>query len=465
MLDTGSGATKAEEASDQSDNSSVGGGREVASEGAAPALRAPVARVTPCDPELKGYLGARFGSELVERWLGPLERSLMPDLGSLLNFVPAEQRSRFLRFWVEELLTERLIWDHPWPSLMPHRSPPPLDFAIAALEEHRSQIASEAYLFSLNLLVVFALGWQPSRPLDPTLPWRSEYLASSRLEGGKGKADADRACEYLVDVVLARKIDQVARTAYTRHGRGLKHIELDDVVQESRMLARRLIAGDTEESLARAIMSEGSPERELNPLARPLGPRRTGRMGERLAEQRQEEGGALSRSDYEYWARALHLITGERLAVLDKIDEGRCPLLKSFWPHDAANLVTHLFGISGRSGRLYQELRDWLQRERTAHPETESVDEIELADDEDAKVDIPRLSQEEFARIDWQRLLGRSATPLNLAILEARYVDYLEGRELRLRLLERGFQPPAADAIRQRLRHLKKELAKRRKRP
>ena len=457
MPDTGSGATKGE----QADHFSVGDRGMAAAGGDAPALRPLVARVTPCDPELKAYLSGRFGSELVERWLATLECSLMPDLGSLLNFVPADQRSRFLRFWVEELLTERLIWDHPWPSLMPHRFPPPLDFAIAAVEEHRWQMASEAYLFSLNLLVVFALGWQPSRPLDPTLPWLSKDLASGRLEGGKGKADADRACEYLVDVVLARKIDQVARTAYTRHGRGLMDIDLDDVVQESRMLARRLIAGDTEESLVRAIMSDGSLERKLKPLGRPLELRCTGRMRERLAEieQRQKEGGALSRGDYEHWARALHLVTGERLAVLEEIDEGRRPPPKSFWPYAAANVVTHLFGIRGRPGRLYQELRDWLRRDRTAHPETENVDE--LADDERNKdPDIPRLSEEEFARHDWRRLLGRSATPLNLAILEARYVDFIEGRELRIRLLQRGFPPLSPDAIRQRVRHLKKELAK-----
>ena len=460
MPDTGSGATKGE----QADHSSVGDrGKTAAAGGGAPALRPLVARVTPCDPELKAYLSARFGPGLVERWLAPLECSLMPDLGSLLNFVPADQRSRFLRFWVEELLTERLIWDHPWPSLMPHRFPPPLDFAIAAVEEHRSPIASEAYLFSLNLLVVFALGWQPSRPLDPTLPW-SKDLASGRLEGGKGKTDADRACEYLVDVVLARKIDQVARTAYTRHGRGLKDIDLDDVVQESRMLARRLIAGDAEESLVRAIMSDGSLERKLKPLGRPLEARRTGRMGERLAEieQRQKEGAALSRSDYEHWAWALHLITGERLAVLEEIGEGRRPPLKSFWPYAAANLVTHLFGIRERPGRLYQELRDWLRRDRTAHPETENVENYveQLRADRKVETAGPRLSAEEFARIDWRRLLGRSATPLNLAILEARYLDSIEGRELRIRLLQRGFPPLSPDAIRQRVRHLKKELAK-----
>jgi len=453
MPDTGSGATKGE----QADHFSVGDRGMAAAGGDAPALRPLVARVTPCDPELKAYLSGRFGSELVERWLATLECSLMPDLGSLLNFVPADQRSRFLRFWVEELLTERLIWDHPWPSLMPHRFPPPLDFAIAAVEEHRWQMASEAYLFSLNLLVVFALGWQPSRPLDPTLPWLSKDLASGRLEGGKGKADADRACEYLVDVVLARKIDQVARTAYTRHGRGLKDIGVGDVVQESRMLARRLISGDTEESLVRAIMSDGSSERKLKPLARPLEFRRAGRMGERLAEQRQKEGGALSRGDYEHWAWALHLVTGERLAVLEEMVKGQ-RALKSFWPYAAATVVTHLFGIRGRPGRLYQELRDWLRRERTAHPETESTDDVEIPDDK--RIDIQRLSKEEFARIDWRRLLGHSATPLNLAILEARYLDCLEGRELRMRLLERGFRPLAPDAIRQRVRHLKRKLAK-----
>ena len=102
MPDTGSGATKGE----QADHSSVGDrGKTAAAGGGAPALRPLVARVTPCDPELKAYLSGRFGSELVERWLATLECSLVPDLGSLLNFVPADQRSRFLRFWVEEGIT------------------------------------------------------------------------------------------------------------------------------------------------------------------------------------------------------------------------------------------------------------------------------------------------------------------------------------------------------------------------
>jgi len=138
------------------------------------------------------------------------------------------------------------------------------------------------------------------------------------------------------------------------------------------------------------------------------------------------------------------------------------PALKSFWPYAAANVVTHLFGIRGRPGRLYQELRDWLGRDRSAHPATENVDDYveRLPSDRNVETAVPRLSAEEFARIDWRRLLGRSATPLNLAILEARYLDCLEGRELRMRLLERGFPPLAPDAIRQRVRHLKKELVK-----
>jgi len=163
-----------------------GRGRVVIGEGGRAGSVSPSVPVTPCDPELKAYLIARFGTELVESALGPLERTLVPDLGSLLNLVPADQRPPFLRFWAEELLTMGLMRDHPWPSLMPHRCPPSRAFTVAALEEHRTQMVSEAYLFCLNLLVVFALGWQPHRPLDPTLPWRSKELESSRLKGGGG---------------------------------------------------------------------------------------------------------------------------------------------------------------------------------------------------------------------------------------------------------------------------------------
>lgn len=340
---------------------------------------------------------------------------------------------------------------------MPHRCPPSLAFTVAALEEHRPQMASEAYLFCLNLLVVFALGWQPHRPLHPTLPWRSKELESSRLKGGVGGTNADMAREYLVDNVLARKIAQVARNAYTRNGGGLRDIALGDVLQEARMLAMRLISGDAEEMLIRAAMSGGDLEKELTPLGRPLEPRRTAGMREGLAEleQRQEESGPFSRGDYERWARALHVVTGERLAVLEEIVAGRRPPLKSFWPYAAANVVTHLFGILGRPGRLYQELRDWLLRESKARQIME-----EWATDQATGTSTSTLSAEDFDKIQWQRLLGSLATPLNLAILEARLVDMLHGRDLRIRLLERGFPPLSAGAIRQRLRYMKKKLDK-----
>jgi hypothetical protein len=322
-------------------------------------------------------------------------------------------------------------------------------------------MASEAYLFCLNLLVVFALGWQPHRPLHPALPWRSKELESSRLKGGVGGTDADMAREYLVDNVLARKIAQVARNAHTRHGRGLGGIAVEDVQQEARMLAVRLISGDAEEVLTQAVMSDGDSEKRLGPLDRPFEPRRTAGMREGLAEleQRQEESGPFSRGDYERWARALHVVTGERLAVLEEIVAGRRPPLKSFWPYAAANLVTHLFGILGRPGRLYQELRDWLRRERKARQIMEK-----WATDQAMGTNVYDISAEEFDGVQWQRLLGSLATPLNLAILEARHVDMLHGRDLRIRLLERGFPPLSPDAIRQRLRHMKKKLAESRAR-
>jgi hypothetical protein len=146
------------------------------------------------------------------------------------------------------------------------------------------------------------------------------------------------------------------------------------------------------------------------------------------------------------------------MAVLEEIVAGRRPPLKSFWPYSSANavanLVTHLFGIRGRPGRLYQELRDWLLRERKARHVME-----EWATDQAMRTRTSTLSAEDFDRMQWQRLLGSLATPLNVAILEARLVDDLDGRDLRIRLLERGFPPLSAGAIRQRVRHMKKKLA------
>ena len=286
-----------------------------------------------------------------------------------------------------------------------------------------------------------------------------------QTQGRGGGTNADMAREYLVDNVLARKIAQVARNAHTRLGRGLGGIAVEDVQQEARMLAMRLISGDAEEMLTQAVMSDGDSEKRLGPLERPLEPRRTARMREGLAEleQRQEESGPFSRGDYERWARALHVVTGERLAVLEEIVAGRRPPLKSFWPYAAANavanLVTHLFGIRGRPARLYQELRDWLLRERKARHVME-----EWATDQAMRTSTSTLSAEEFDEIQWQRLLGSLATPLNLAILEARLVDMLHGRDLRIRLLERGFPPLSPDAIRQRLRYMKKKMAESRAR-
>jgi hypothetical protein len=121
--------------------------------------------------------------------------------------------------------------------------------------------------------------------------------------------------------------------------------------------------------------------------------------------------------------------------------------------------VTHLFGILGRPGRVYQELRDWLRRERKARQVME-----EWAADQAMGTGTSRLSVKDFDEIQWHRLLGSLATPLNLAILEARHVDMLHGRDLRIRLLEQGFPPLSPDAIRQRLRHMKKKLAESRAR-
>lgn len=282
-----------------------------------------------------------------------------------------------------------------------------------------------------------------------------------QTQGRGGGTNADMAREYLVDNVLARKIAQVARNAHTRLGRGLGGIAVEDVQQEARMLAMRLISGDAEEMLTQAVMSDGDSEKRLGPLDRPLEPRRTARMREGLAEleQRQEKSGPFRRGDYERWARALHVVTGERLAVLEEIVAGRRPPLKSFWPYAAANLVTHLFGILGRPGRLYQELRDWLLRERKARQLME-----EWATDQATGTSTSPLSVKEFDEIQWQRLLGSLAKPLNLAILEARLVDRLDGRDLRIRLLERGFAPLSAGAIRQRLRYMKKKMAESRAR-
>lgn len=160
--------------------------------------------------------------------------------------------------------------------------------------------------------------------------------------------------------------------------------------------------------------------------------------------------------------------------------------MKSFWPGDSANLITHLFGPTGRRGRLYQELRDSLRREAKRAPSGGPLDEfggvgvaqedVEGVDkeamdayQEDSRRGLPqsatfsgkqeggriRLEADTFHDVDWRSTLGRAGTPLNLAILEGCWVENLEGRKLRMYLRDRGFGDlPSQGAIRQRVRYL-----------
>lgn len=435
---------------------------------------------TPIDPPLSELLERRFGAEVIRP-----SPALIPNFGGFAGFLEGAARIEFYRFWVEELLDDDLVERFPLQAAYPDRIPPTLAFTEAFVNRHRGQPNSRAYLFALNLLAVYALGWTPERPLHPLGPWEAK---SKR---------AARALEVLVFDILKKRIDKVARRAYVRYP--TRDVEESDVCEQAYIVAAKLISGETLDEMAKHVATVDTWNRRNDPAADPLEFRLIQRLQETYkrtvrrdptarvtgseSELRTLMNGAeqliivpmggglalmLRRTDSGYATFVVHqgeamppldalrLVLMARRFKVDALESKTVSSGKSFWVHHDANLITHLFGSKGRQGRLYQELRDWLRRK------TRSDWSLVELNESPVRRSFPpsdSLSEAEFDSINWSKLLpDRAATPLNLAIIKAREVHGLSGRPLRNFLADQGFQPPNAAALRQRWRYLLKLL-------
>lgn len=120
-------------------------------------------------PELQRRLDRRFGPDPEAKW-GMRAEGPLPNLGGLASLLPEEDQPAFFDFWANELLTEELLRDFPDASRYPDKLPPTLKFVIAAAEEHGPEPKSRAYLFCLNMLAIYAIGWRPDLATRPMLP-------------------------------------------------------------------------------------------------------------------------------------------------------------------------------------------------------------------------------------------------------------------------------------------------------
>lgn len=448
---------------------------------------------TPIDPLLRELLAERFGANAPRP-----SAAVIPNFGGFAGFLDEKARAEFYRFWVYELLDEELVQGFPLEAAYPDRIPPTLSFTEAAVQRHRHEPKSNAYLFALNLMAVYALGWVPEKPLYPLGPWEA---TAER---------ARKAREILVFDLFKERIDRVAKNVYwlpvEGHGKtprwSVRDVGEKDVQQQAYILAMKLIGGETIEEMAKNVARAETWDRRHDPALDPLEFRLTQWLQEAhklmpcngpaaiVATDEQDVGTLISQEHLVvfplagsvallmqpqgsgYSARtvyltervppvdALRLVLIARRVKSDALESGEVTSGKSFWVHHDANLVTHLFGSRGRPGRLYQELRDWLRRKAGAEKSL-----VEFNDDCMGSSPPPSstVSEEEFDRIAWKELLGgRVATPLNVAIIKARMVYRLSGRALRNHLADEGFQSPNADALRQRWRYLKKLLESRR---
>ena len=167
----------------------------------------------------------------------------MPNLGGLASLLPEADQPAFFDFWAAELLTEELFRDFPDWSRYPDKLPPTLKFVIAAAEEHKREPKSRAYLFCLNLLAIYAIGWRPDLPKRPMLPGAGA-MALPDKSGRHESPWAREAQDYLLEKCFARKIDKTAYLAFVRHAKNaLPGIELEDVQVVARKFSRALIAG------------------------------------------------------------------------------------------------------------------------------------------------------------------------------------------------------------------------------
>ena len=157
---------------------------------------ATLASSTPIDPPLNELLVRRFGIRVQP------SRAVIPNFGGFASFLKGRARRSFYRFWVNELLDDDLVERFPLETAYPDRIPPTLAFTEALVNRHREQPESRAYLFALNLLAVYALGWMPEKPLYPLGPWEATAKR------------ARKAQEILVFDLFKGRIDAIAKSVY-----------------------------------------------------------------------------------------------------------------------------------------------------------------------------------------------------------------------------------------------------------
>ena len=403
-------------------------------------------------PELQRRLERRFGPDPEPKG-GLRAEGPWPNLGGLASLLPEEDQPAFFDFWASELLTEKLFRDFPDESRYPDKLPPSLKFVIAAAKEHKLEPKSRAYLLCLNMLSIYAIGWRPDLANRPMLPG----VGTMALPDKSGRHEspwARGAQDYLLDKCFARKIDKTAYRAFVGYAKNaLPSIELEDVQVVARQFSRALIAGRTLDELAKDIQRPEGWSSEVPPDQRPIEYQRVQRLQEKLEEYVAGGGGEPQRE-------AERLVLRDRCATLERLETGKPIRLGSFWPHEKTFLVGYLFGTNGVNGQLYRRLADWLKWERKQRGST-VVGDVEKWAEAEQPSEGWSIGEGEFDQIDeatWTRLLGKSNSPLNVAILKGREVLGLKGKALRSHLRGQGFPSLSPEAIRSRRAHLRRIL-------
>ncbi len=403
-------------------------------------------------------------------------------MGGFVSLLPEDEQPAFFDFWAIELLTEELFRRFPDESRFPDKLPPSLAFVVAAAEEHRREPKSRAYLFCLNLLALYAVGWRPDLPTRPMLPGVGT-IALPDKNGRHESPWARKAQDYLVDKCFAKKIGKTAYQAFTRHAKGrVRSIKLADVQAIARQFSRALISGQTLDELARDMRRPKAWSSRVPPDQRPIEYQRVQRLQEELERYVLAAGDQWAsnpeRGERESQLKAEQLALRERYELLERLEKGQSIRLGSFWPHRGISLVGYLFGTNGVNGQLYRRLRDWLKWEREHGPGVTAIEDVEGQDRAHQALTgsspVERISEGwtmdegTFDQLDdafWTGALGKSAHALNIAILKGRLVYKLKGRTLRSYLRKQGFSPPSAEAIRSRYAHLRRKLQNKSGRP
>ena len=406
-------------------------------------------------PELQRRLERRFGPDPEPKG-GLRAEGPWPNLGGLASLLPEEDQPAFFDFWGSELLTEKLFRDFPDESRYPDKLPPSLKFVMAAAEEHEPEPRSRAYLFCLNMLAIYAIGWRPDLATRPMLPGVGAMALPDKSDRHESPW-AIEAQDYLLDKCFARKIDKTAYRAFVGYAKNpLPSIELEDVQVVAREFSRALIAGESLDKLAEHIQRPEGWSSQVSPDERPIEYQRVQRLQEKLEEY-------LAGGGREPQREAERLVLRDRYATLERLETGKPIRLGSFWPHEKTFLVGYLFGTNGVNGQLYRRLADWLKWERKQRGSTAVGDVEEWAEAEQPS-EGESTREGDFDRIideaTWARRLGKSYSPLNVAILKGREVLGLKGKGLRSYLRRQGFPPLSADAIRSRYAHLRGIRAK-----